>query len=116
MAKTTLIKIIPSSSPPSSIINLQIFLLSLLLLSIFVGSTSDHHPSKPSSPNMAATASNALPSRHKYQTLIFSDSSTAKTMNLRHRRKRGNRKSKGGSEFEASDHEVPSGPNPISNR
>ncbi|KAL8029269.1 hypothetical protein ABFX02_14G214700 [Erythranthe guttata] len=115
MAKTTLHKIIPSSpSPPS--INLQIFLLSLLLLSIFVGSTSDHHPSKPSSPNMAATASNALPSRHNYQTLIFSDSSTARTMNLRHRRKRGNRKSKVGSEFEASDHEVPSGPNPISNR
>ncbi|KAL7126806.1 hypothetical protein ABFS83_14G211200 [Erythranthe nasuta] len=113
MAKTTLHKIIPSSSS----INLQIFLLSLLLLlSIFVGSTSDHHPSKPSSPNMAAAASNALPSRHNYQTLISSDSSTARTMNLRHRRKRGNRKSKGGSEFEASDHEVPSGPNPISNR
>ncbi|KAI3461041.1 hypothetical protein Pfo_017704 [Paulownia fortunei] len=108
---------INSSSPSSSILEIStkshhfflLFLGLLFILLALVNSTGD--PSNPSS-NMA---SRTIPS---HETL-FSDSSpaekpAAKTMDF-HPRKRGNRKSKG-REFEASNHEVPSGPNPISNR
>ncbi|KAI3449880.1 hypothetical protein Pfo_006545 [Paulownia fortunei] len=83
----------------------------LFILLALVNSSGD--PSKFSS-DMAST----LPSRETLFSESSAEKAAAKTVDF-HPRKSGNRhasKSKGKDQFEASDHEVPSGPNPISNR
>ncbi|PIN03171.1 hypothetical protein CDL12_24310 [Handroanthus impetiginosus] len=88
------------SSKPHNL--LLFFGLLFMILVALVNSSSSEDFSKPSS-DMASV----LPSHHQ---------TTAKTVEF-HPRKRGNPRSKGKDpRFGASDHEVPSGPNPISNR
>ncbi|KAG8389097.1 hypothetical protein BUALT_Bualt02G0193800 [Buddleja alternifolia] len=92
--------------------NFFIFIgLLFILLALHVNSSAGDPFSNPSS-----MASSALPSR---ETLFADEKADAETVAFQYPRKRLNppkhaKKSKG-KEFEASDHEVPSGPNPISN-
>ncbi|PIN22761.1 hypothetical protein CDL12_04522 [Handroanthus impetiginosus] len=116
MAKT--LKINPFSSlleiPTKSHKNFVLFLGILLIIIVnlaIVSSTSDHTSRPSSRPLMASNPS---------QETLFKDSNSknihAKNVHFRPRKRGINYRKSKGREFEGSDHEVPSGPNPISNR
>ncbi|XP_011080181.1 CLAVATA3/ESR (CLE)-related protein TDIF [Sesamum indicum] len=114
-----------SSSSPSPFSLLEIptkphhffFFFGLLFVLLAVVSSSG------SDPSVTAAASSALP---PHETLFSGERAAAKTVDFQPRKKASNphaSKPKGYKDddgdrrqFEASDHEVPSGPNPISNR
>uniref|UniRef100_A0A803MLN1 Uncharacterized protein n=1 Tax=Chenopodium quinoa TaxID=63459 RepID=A0A803MLN1_CHEQI len=111
MAKTNN-KTPPSSSPRENNYNKSqpfILFLSFLFIFLLLARPADQirHSNMVSEPD-----SQTLPA----STASTSSSSTATTSTLRPNKKAHHEKTLPSKQFEASEHEVPSGPNPISNR